>query len=111
MECSAQAGENADSIFKIIDTKKKPMDLSGEAESRNNYQKDDSEFVTSDVRFCNGDKESIRKKLIIKDVLQGNCQACKKKRLQKEQMATWCERYHDLITTIVDKFHKKKKII
>lgn len=41
MECSARAGENADSIFKIIDSQKKPMYLpeKGEAESRKKHQK------------------------------------------------------------------------
>lgn len=92
MECLAQAGENADSIFKIIDTQKKHLYLpgKGEAESRNKHQKDDVITVTSDVRFCNGDKGTVRNKLIIKYVLQGNFQAYKKKRitLQKEKMAT-----------------------
>lgn len=60
MECSTQAGENEDSTFKIIDTQKKPMYLpgKGEAEGRNKHEKNDVDFVTSDVRFCNGDKES-----------------------------------------------------
>lgn len=49
----------------------------GEAEGRNEHQKDDVEFVTSGARFCNGDR--VRNKLIIKDILQGNCQAYKKK--------------------------------
>lgn len=73
MECSAQAGENGDSIFKTIDTQKKPTYLlgKGEAEGKNKNQKDDVEFVTSDVRFCNGDKERFRNKLVIKDVLPG----------------------------------------
>lgn len=64
MECSAQAGENADSTFKIIDTQKKPMYLpgKGEVEGKKKSQKDDAEFVTSDVRFCNGDKEKKIKK-------------------------------------------------
>lgn len=88
MECSAQAGENADSIFKIIDSQKKPMYLpgKGEAESRNKHQEDDVEFATRDVRFCNGDKERVRNKLIVKDVLQGNYQTYKKRiSLQKEK--------------------------
>lgn len=82
MECLAQAGENADSIFKIIDTQKKHLYLpgKGEAEGWNKHQKDDVEFVTSDVRFCNGDKGTVRNKLIIKYVLQGNFQAYKKKK-------------------------------
>lgn len=81
MKCLAQAGEIADSIFKIIDTQKKPMYLpgKGEAEGRNKHQKDGVEFATSDVRFCNVDKGTVRNKLIIKYVLQGNFQAYKKK--------------------------------
>lgn len=86
MECSARAGENADSIFKIIDSQKKPMYLpeKGEAESRKKTSEDGVEFATRDVRFCHGDR--VRNKLIIQDVLQGNCQTYKKRvSLQKEK--------------------------
>lgn len=60
-------------ILKITYSQK-TMDLSskGEAEGINQHQKDDAEFVTSDVWFCNRDKERIRNKLIIKYILQGN---------------------------------------
>lgn len=82
----------------------------GEVEDINKHHKDDVEFVTSDVYFCNGDKERIRNKWIIKDILQGNYQAYKERiPLWKEKMVAGCERDHGLIATTIDKLHKKKK--
>lgn len=77
---------------------------------RHKHQKNYIEFVTSDDSFFNGDKERIRNKWIIKDILHGNYQTYKERiTFWKEKMATWCERDHGLIATMTDKFHKKKK--